>query len=303
MNNTENNIANPSPTSVLIIVTGLLLAGQIFSSLLIMPLANAFGVNYTEAMNQLVLGEAINAPSFFRVSLLIGHFCNFWLPAFVTIYYFYQKQTFHYFQIDKKPNFWLSVLGILLILCSIPLVQYLYWLNRQMPLSRWAEAMEASNNALLKMIIVTPNIGMMIFNVIVIALIPAIGEELIFRGIIQRQLGRIFRQPDIAIWVGAIIFSAIHLQFEGFLPRVLLGAMLGYLFYWSGSLWIAMFAHFANNALQLIVFYANGQNLGDLEEGKTEPFQWWVAIISLGLMIILGSFFQRKALNKQVTHT
>ena len=97
--------------------------------------------------------------------------------------------------------------------------------------------------------------GDMVFNVILIGLIPAIGEELFFRGVLQRIFGELFKNKHWSVWITAVIFSAVHLQFFGFVPRLLLGAMLGYLFLWSGSLWLPIIAHFVNNATAVILAY------------------------------------------------
>jgi len=109
----------------------------------------------------------------------------------------------------------------------------------------------------------------LLLNLVVIALLPALGEELIFRGIIQQKLAASWQQPQLAIWATAIIFSSIHLQFQGFFPRVLLGAALGYLFMWTRNLWIPIFAHFVFNASQILVqyfFYQQEETTWSLED-------------------------------------
>jgi membrane protease YdiL (CAAX protease family) len=89
--------------------------------------------------------------------------------------------------------------------------------------------------------------------VIIIALLPAIGEEVCFRSILQRIIIQITRNAMSGILITAFIFSALHFQFEGFLPRMFLGFMLGYLYWYSGSIWTSMLAHFVNNAVQVVV--------------------------------------------------
>ena len=95
-------------------------------------------------------------------------------------------------------------------------------------------------------------------GVVVIALVPAVAEELVFRGVIQKNLVRWF-SPHVGVWLGAAIFSAIHFQFFGFVPRFVLGLVLGYLYLWSGNILVSMAAHFTQNALQLLILYLTQQ--------------------------------------------
>jgi membrane protease YdiL (CAAX protease family) len=99
------------------------------------------------------------------------------------------------------------------------------------------------------------HLGDLLLNLLVIAIVPAIGEELLFRGYLQQSFSNWLSNPHVAIIVTAVLFSAIHLHFQAFLPRFILGVLLGYLFYWSGSLWLPILAHFANNAQAVIISY------------------------------------------------
>ena len=95
----------------------------------------------------------------------------------------------------------------------------------------------------------------LIFNLFLIALLPAIGEEMLFRGVIQQRLKNIIGSPHISILITSFLFSLIHMQFFGFIPRFLLGALLGYLFYYSRNLWMPVIAHFMNNAIYVFLMY------------------------------------------------
>jgi membrane protease YdiL (CAAX protease family) len=88
-----------------------------------------------------------------------------------------------------------------------------------------------------------------------IALIPALGEEFLFRGTVQRIFAEWFRSEHLAIWAAALLFSLMHYQFLGLIPRVMLGALFGYLFAWTGSIWVAVLAHFVNNGLAVVYYY------------------------------------------------
>ena len=113
---------------------------------------------------------------------------------------------------------------------------------------RWAKEEEDRLAKITSLITAIDSVPELLLGILVIALLPAIGEELVFRGMIQQELWRGSRNIHLAIWTSAFIFSAIHVQFFGFIPRLLLGALFGYLYYWSGNLLIPMFSHFFNNA-------------------------------------------------------
>ena len=127
----------------------------------------------------------------------------------------------------------------------------------------------------------------------VIAIFAALGEELVFRGMIQNMLHKSFGNIHAAIWISAALFSLIHLQFFGFVPRMLLGALFGYLYYWSGSLWIPIFAHLVNNGFMLILIYLNTTGFidFDLENSETAP---WLAVLIFAIITVSLMFYFRK---------
>jgi len=132
-------------------------------------------------------------------------------------------------------------------------------------------------------------------------LLPAFGEELFFRSALQGLFSRTMN-VKLAVWIAAIIFSAIHFQFYGFVPRMLLGAFFGYLLAWSENLWLPILAHFANNVLAVIFFYlkTNGYKVIDIDTigiGST----LWLGIVS-GLLAIVGLFLFQKRFNRKAAH-
>jgi membrane protease YdiL (CAAX protease family) len=137
----------------------------------------------------------------------------------------------------------------------------------------------------------------LLLGLLVIAILPGIGEELVFRGLIQNELWRGTKNIHVAIWISAFIFSAIHTQLFGFVPRMLLGALFGYLYYWSGNLLVPMFAHLFNNAFGVVAIYLEQQKLieMDMEEAVAAP---WPAvafgvILTTLLIIYLRKFFDQ----------
>ena len=129
-------------------------------------------------------------------------------------------------------------------------------------------------------------------GVVVVALVPAVAEELVFRGVVQRNLVRWF-SPHVGVWLAAAIFSAIHMQFFGFVPRFLLGLVLGYLYLWSGNILVSMAAHFTQNAFQLLLLYLTqrGQFGWGFDADSNEALPWWLVLpsglLTAGLLYVL----------------
>jgi uncharacterized protein len=157
----------------------------------------------------------------------------------------------------------------------------------------WARAFETKAGEVTKLLTTFDSFGDFVIGMIVIAVLPGIGEELVFRGFLQPTLHRAINNIHVAIWFSAILFSAIHMQFFGFVPRMLLGALFGYLYYWSGNLFIPMLAHFINNGLSVIgiYLYQQGKITTDIEATSAAP--WPAVFICAAIVAILLVQFQR----------
>lgn len=191
----------------------------------------------------------------------------------------------------KMPRINEVVLVIVLAFCILPVTSFTGQLNSGMHLPDWLSGVEQwmiekEDYAMrLADVIITPDaFWAMIFNVFIIAVIPAIGEEIIFRGVFQKILYNLFKSGHLAIWVTAFVFSALHFQFFGFVPRFILGLVFGYLFFWSGTLWLPVISHFVNNAVSVIAIYIQGgENVNALPD-----LPLWKQMIGLPLPIILS---------------
>jgi membrane protease YdiL (CAAX protease family) len=148
---------------------------------------------------------------------------------------------------------------IVFFMVALPGINYLSDWNSswEIPtfIGDWMKDKELQAGGLTEMFLDMPNPGFLILNLFMIALLPALGEELIFRGIVQRGISKASGNPHLAIWIAAVLFSAIHFQFLGFIPRMFMGAAMGYLFFWSGNLWYPIIAHFTNNAMAVGLAY------------------------------------------------
>ena len=202
----------------------------------------------------------------------------------------------------KRPVLILTAVVFLIMIVSSPLMEWISTINQQMKLPGFLRGLEEwmrkSEDSLMEttlLLLKMSSINEFILNIFLIALVAAVSEELMFRGALQRIFSRIFNNPHAAIWFSAFIFSAIHMQFYGFLPRFLLGAGFGYLYLWSGSLWYSILAHFLNNAFAVCQAYYMQRNDLPLEMDSLNHFPWYGYAISFGLTIVAFKLFQKQS--------
>jgi membrane protease YdiL (CAAX protease family) len=210
---------------------------------------------------------------------------------------------------DFKRGFWLHspsttiILIPLIILGVSPLINFVEILNHALiPAGSWLESMalpqETELQNLTKGILKLETSGGLIWTVIAIILFPAFCEEIAFRGVLQPVLGRITKNVHAAIWITAFIFSFIHFQFYGFLPRMVLGALFGYMVVWTGSLWTSIAAHGLHNALAFMAFREAGtmepQEITQDDNGIMLYLWLVIGIASLMYMAKKSVFFKRK---------
>jgi len=183
--------------------------------------------------------------------------------------------------------------GALFFVVGLPFVGWLAYWNLQLPLPDWMEQSEQNTDLLLKGILQMETTPEFLLAFLTVAVTPAIGEELLLRGVMQRRILRVwFGNPHAGIWVAALLFSAMHLEFAGFAPRLFLGALLGYTYYWSRSLWVPIVLHLLFNGLQVIAAYVTGEFNPGEEMAEVPP--WWLGIISLVLLVYVGVLAERK---------
>ena len=190
--------------------------------------------------------------------------------------------------------FWMLFGGIVLMFVSLPVTNQLTLWNEGMKfgpafqrLEDYMKALEETAKAATEKMLDVDTVGGMLLNLLIIALIPAVGEELTFRGVLQQSLTRKMN-PHVAIFLLAAIFSFIHFQFYGFLPRLFLGLLLGYMFYVSGSLWTSIVMHFVNNGSVVVLYYLNARGIIDIDaEHFGETQSMWVIATSAVLTVAL----------------
>jgi membrane protease YdiL (CAAX protease family) len=209
-----------------------------------------------------------------------------------------------------KPSFrfpWmLFVIAFFVMLVSSPLIEVLSNLNQQMALPKWLHGLEKwmndseqSARRVTMAILQMNTLWDCVKNLILIGFLTAVAEEFMFRGGLQTIMARLTKNIHAAIWITAALFSAFHMEFYGFLPRLLLGALFGYFVAYSGSVWPAVWGHFLNNGTAVIATYLYQKKHIKLNPDATDVFSWWQYIFSLIIIIILLIVYKKVALGKE----
>jgi len=242
---------------------------------------------------------------YFQIIQSVGFFI---IPALLAGLFF-DGNPARYLKMDRKTPSFILLITLIIMLVSLPMINYMVSVNEMMKLPQFLQGIEnwmkdAEDQAaqLTDAFLGTETVSGLLVNLFMIAILPAFGEEMLFRGVLQRLFSEWFRNVHVGIIFTAFIFGAIHLQFYGILPRMFLGLMFGYLYYWSGSLWLPIFAHFLNNGSAVIVSFLGNRGIihGQYEEfGATE--NGWLIVTSFiltGLLLLIVYLKRIKAIKE-----
>lgn len=287
------------------ILLGLTLSCSIGVQLLVLILGLFSDGGVTELLeNGGDLFSFADRPFFLYALLVSSSFGTFLLPALVL-----QKLEpyFNYFPVENKRS-WLSyAVAVALLFAFGPIMQLIGEANMTMTLpdswnkiEAWMRTQEDSMALLTERIVMVDTWGLLCANILVMAVMPAIAEEYYFRGSLMHMIQRLTKNYHLTVWVSAVIFSAIHVQFFGFFPRMILGVFFGYMFVWTQNIWIPILAHFVNNATVAIlafVYTRQGKTYADLQ--TYESYSIFVYIGSFMLTIVLAMWFYKISKSKQ----
>ncbi|GAB3768797.1 hypothetical protein GCM10028818_03800 [Spirosoma horti] len=306
--------SRPPTIGGLTMLVGFVLIGGVVSTLLLFGImAVSKGIGFTEAQNyltRLATNPSAAPGSWYELMTLqaVNHLGTFLLPA-LAYWYFIERRTWE--QFSERPASMVagfSLIG-LIVIAFMPFDSFIIDWNRNLhlpetlaPLEQWIRDKEKGLEGITKYLTTFDTTGQLLMAILVIAVIPAIGEETLFRGILQRNLIIWTKNPHVGIWLAAALFSAIHIQFLGFFPRMLLGALFGYLYLWSGNLWVPILAHFVNNGFTVFMVYLHQKKLVsvDIETPEAIPLAGVLVsgVITLGLLI----YFQKRNQERALTH-
>lgn len=272
--------------------------------LLLLLCIMGFGLIVASVATRLLIKQSMLA------MLTVQDIFAFILPAVVAMALFYLRPL-HVMGLDRMPSLKALAVVVVFYLVSLPAMNWLVDFNGSMVLPSWMsgveEAMRQAEDMAAdatKQILDINTIPQLLFCLFVVGLMAGLSEEMLFRGAMQRTMQDSRLGAHTAIWVTAIVFSAFHMQFFGFLPRMLLGAWLGYLFVWTRSLWVPIIAHTLNNSTVVVMSYLAGKgvvpegfgdNLGLPADGAFP----WMATASLVLSIAIALWVARSFRNEK----
>ncbi len=279
----------PSPGLVMLTQLGLFILGSGIGALLYGVISRLYGWDMALSL----LPDSPEADRWqIRVQLGLGHLAGFCASGLFTAWLFYRPGMGSgiswpdYLKINRKPDWLVVALALLLMMVSTPFVLFTLQLNQDIPMPESFKLAEEQAELVLKGLLNMEYPSELIGNLLLIAVLPAIGEEIVFRGIVQRQLMRVIPNPIAALFLAAVIFSLAHFQMEGFIPRMILGLILGWLYWKCGNLWVPSIAHLFNNGAQVLGQYLHKQGLSsvNLEDDINVP----TAVALLSLIMAFG---------------
>jgi membrane protease YdiL (CAAX protease family) len=234
----------------------------------------------------------------------------FIVPALIAAWLFSEHMA-QYLQADKKPEALTLMLVILTLIVAIPLLNALALFNSEMILPPWMhslevkiKSMEETAGKLTGLFLTGGNGYTLALNMLMIAVLPALGEEFLFRGVIQRLLSEWTHNKHAGVWIAAFIFSFIHFQFYGFLPRFLLGLFFGYLLVWSSCIWVPVTGHFINNGVAVLYYHFASEPMGETNMdklGTVKEFNYVLYLSIASTAILLAFIYMREKEKRAVS--
>lgn len=294
----------PTLGGLFVLVGYILIGGVISSYLLIGILAISRGIEFSQAttyLRDLVTNPQTTPANWYELMLVQGlnHLGTFLLPA-LAYWYTIERRTWAQFNQRSLPAVQGIGLVTLLVISFIPFDSLIIEWNQNLhlpatlaPVEEWMRSKEKELEAITKFLTTFTTTGQLLIALLVVAVIPAIGEEIVFRGILQRNFSIWTRNAHLGIWLSAALFSAIHVQFLGFFPRMLLGALFGYLYLWSGNIWVPILAHFVNNGFTVLMVFLHQRKLTTVDIDSAESVPILGALVSGVITVGLLTYFRR----------
>lgn len=303
----ENNFTKVSPVQSLIFLTLITFAGFAFIGtflgiVLAFPFFNGNLFDLQEALGNPTSYSELKTPLFIMQAVAT-------ITGFIAMPYIYGKMVLNLQNDDvlgrqvTAPIMALVVMIMVITFMGANSIFIEWNANLNLPeglsgFENWARSFEDRAQEMTQFLTQFDSTTEFIIGMIVIAVLPAIGEEFVFRGLVQTHLQIITKNIHVSVWIAAIIFSFFHMQFYGFVPRVLLGGLFGYLYAWSGNLLYPVIAHFVNNGftLSMMYLYNKGDLNFDIESTESVPIS--TVLISAGftgvLLYIFKNYFRKE---------
>jgi len=303
----ENHFKKVSPVQSLIFLTlitftGFAFIGPFFGFVAAVPFFEGSLMEMVTAMSDPINNESVKVPLFITqaFSTIIG---------FIILPYLYGLKVLNIQNQEifgkSIPSPMVSLLVMIIVITFMGVNSIFIEWNSTLELpealsgfEQWARNFEDRAQEITQFLTQFDNNAQFILALFVIAVLPAIGEEFVFRGLLQNHLKVITKNMHLAVWLAAILFSFFHMQFYGFVPRIILGALFGYLYAWSGNLAYPIIAHFVNNGFTLFMMYLYNKGAVEFDIESTESVPISTVLISAGitgvLLFIFKGYFRKE---------
>lgn len=267
-----------------------------------------FGLDYG-SLEAIINHPLVSNRPIMWAMMLVNSIAIFLVPPLIYSY-FYSNATFSFLKLKMRPSRTHILLTIGIMVCAIPFINFLSEFNTLvldtiLGDNNSLKLLEKSAEKKLESIFTGVNFAALLMNILIVAVLPAISEEISFRGAIQQSLNRLTKSQHVSIILTGLLFSAVHFQFYGFIPRAFLGIMFGYMVMWSGSLWVPIIAHFVNNGITAITLFAidnnylpqSSENLG----GDSDTMTWGIlsGIVCIGLFRLFYLIYLKDQKSKE----
>ncbi|MFY0252972.1 lysostaphin resistance A-like protein [Chitinophaga sp. 30R24] len=229
-----------------------------------------------------------NLVGYLKITQFLYTIVAFFVPA-ALFAYLWQPYPVSYLGLKPAPSALQIILALLAMYGCLPLANQLGEWNQTWPISQAARDAEAMAEKLLTVMLKMPTLKDLIINLLLVAIIPAMAEEFFFRGILQRLLIKSTRNIWVGVFITAVLFSAIHGEMTGFMPRLILGFALGAIYVVSGNLWLSIFAHVLNNGLQVVMLYLFQHGMVKDDPMKDTHIEWYY--VALSIPVTIGLFW------------
>ena len=292
------------PAMKLVLLAGVIFLGLLISGVLTIIISTFYIQGGTAGLAH-ITSDLTSKENIFLLKIMqvINHLGMFIIPAMAFAYLINRNVT-TFLKLNKGISLINLIYIVIIIFAAMPVMEWLIYLNEniQFPSSMetWMKATETQAAQLTEAFLNVNTYSAFLFNLFVIAIIPAIGEEFVFRGSLQRIIQDWVKNPHIAIFVTAIIFSAVHVQFYGFIPRMFLGAVLGYVFFWTNNLWYPIMLHFLNNAFTVTMYFLKNRGVFDINPIENKISGSVVIIILSTVLLIIFLYLLQKQHKKRL---
>ena len=294
------DFSHQKPFPKLLLLMIIIMICMLFSSLFAMGTAVLiWGERVLQVSDPSIIKDSPSLIAAYKYMQMINHAGTFLLSGFIYLFIADKPRLKSLTSSKLPPQSQLWML-LLLIIISTPWISKVYEWNRTFSLSywpsieQWLERTAQQSEDMVNVFLHRASFIGALANVLIIAVLPALGEELIFRGILQPLLNQWWKNIHLSIMISALLFSMMHLDFFGFLPRLGLGIMFGYLYYFSANLWLPILAHFLNNFLALVVSFLSEKHITEIpyhEFGSVDNL--WVNLFSFIFTLFIFAWFYK----------